>query len=107
MSLDVKLTAVRPTSVYDRNITHNLNKMADAAGIYQALWRPEEIHIKFARELIPLLENGLEKLKSNPEHYKQLNPPNGWGDYDGLVHFVQEYLDACKENPDAEVSVSR
>ena len=31
MSLDVYLTAVRPTVVYDRNITHNLNVMADAA----------------------------------------------------------------------------
>jgi hypothetical protein len=29
--------------VFDANITHNLNKMADAAGIYEACWRPEEI----------------------------------------------------------------
>jgi signal transduction histidine kinase len=28
------------------NITHNLNIMADKAGIYQHLWRPEEIGIK-------------------------------------------------------------
>ena len=34
MSLDVTLTAVRPTEVYSANITHNL-WMAEEAGIYQ------------------------------------------------------------------------
>ncbi len=28
--------------VYSANITHNLGEMADKAGIYYALWRPEE-----------------------------------------------------------------
>jgi hypothetical protein len=27
--------------VYDGNITHNLGRMADMAGIYYALWRPD------------------------------------------------------------------
>lgn len=31
---------------YHANITHNLGKMAEAAGIYHALWRPDEIGIK-------------------------------------------------------------
>lgn len=43
MSLDVYLTAVRPTEVFSANITHNLGEMADKAGIYKACWRPEEI----------------------------------------------------------------
>ena len=37
MSLDVYLKEVRETIIYDRSITHNLNKMADAAGIYKHL----------------------------------------------------------------------
>jgi hypothetical protein len=40
MSLDVYLEEVRPCTVYSSNITHNLNKMADEAGIYQALGAP-------------------------------------------------------------------
>ena len=40
MSLDVYLTAVRPTTVYESNITHNLGKMAAAAGIYSELLAP-------------------------------------------------------------------
>ena len=31
--------------VYSANITHNLNTMADEAGIYKHLWRPDEIKI--------------------------------------------------------------
>ena len=35
MSLDVWLVEVLPTEVYSANITHNLNRMADEAGIYE------------------------------------------------------------------------
>lgn len=107
MSLDVYLTAMRPTEVYWANITHNLNRMADEAGIYEALWRPEEIGITKAGELIEPLSIGLEKLKADPEHYEQFNSPNGWGTYEHFVPFVEKYLEACKENPDADVNVSR
>jgi len=93
--------------VFDYNITHNLGKMADAAGIYKALWRPEEIGIKTARELIMPLRDGLAKLKASPEEYKKHSPPNGWGTYEGLVEFVSRYLAACEKYPDATVEASR
>ena len=107
MSLDVYLTAVRPTEVYSRNITHNLNKMAMEAGIYEALWRPEEIGIVRADQLIEPLTVGLEKLKADPERFKEFNAPNGWGMYDNLINFVEDYLEACIKNPDAEVRACR
>jgi hypothetical protein len=93
--------------VYWRNITHNLGEMASTAGIYKELWRPEEIGITTAEQLIIPLSIGLDLLIRDPEHFKQLNPPNGWGDYEGFVGFVSDYLRACKENPEAEVHVSR
>lgn len=107
MSLDVYLTVSRPTEVYWRNITHNLNRMAAAAGVYTHLWRPDELGIKQAGELIVPLREGLERLRSDPEKFKALNPENGWGSYEGLVNFVEEYLAACEETPDAEVRASR
>lgn len=93
--------------VYWRNITHNLTKMADAAGIYDAMWRPDEHGMTHARMLIEPLRDGLRKLRAEPERFKAFNPSNGWGNYDGLVSFVAEYLQACIDHPDAEVSVSR
>jgi len=107
MSLDVSLSAMRETQVFDANITHNLGEMASHAGIYTALWRPEEIGITTAKELAPILEKGLIDLKADPERFKKFNPANGWGDYDGLVRFVEKYLAACKENHDAVISVDR
>lgn len=95
------------SQVYSANITHNLNRMADEAGIYHHLWRPDEIGVTKAAELIEPLKVGLELLKSDPDRFKAFNPSNGWGDYEGLVSFVERYLAACKEYPEAEVSVSR
>ena len=110
MSLDVSLTETLPTEVYWANITHNLGKMAKEAGIYYYLWRPEEIihsPVIHARQLIQALENGLEVLKSDPERFKDFNPANGWGNYESLIRFVENYLKSCREYPDSIVEVSR
>lgn len=93
--------------VYDSNITHNLGEMADKVGIYYHLWRPEELNITQAKELIVALEVGLEDLKNRKEYYEQFNSPNGWGMYEHFVPFVEEYLNACKEYPNAKIHISR
>lgn len=106
MSLDVYLLEVmQPASVFDANITHNLGRMAEEAGIYKALWRPDDIGLKKAVDLIPLLRAGLDRLREDPEHFKMFNPENGWGDYEGLVRFTARYLAACEEYPEASVKV--
>ena len=93
--------------LYDANITHNLNTMAEAAGIYQYLWHPEEVGVTKAAQLIDPLREGLAKLRADPEKFKAYNASNGWGLYEYLVPFVAEYLKACEEHPEADVSVSR
>src|SRR5688572_22094629 len=107
MSLDVYLIKSVPTKIFRANITHNLVTMAESAGIYRALWRPEDLEITEAGQLIHILEIGLSTLKADPERFKQLNPSNGWGNYECLVEFVEEYLKACKKDPDAVIEVSR
>jgi hypothetical protein len=92
---------------YDANITHNLGAMAKAAGIYEACWRPEEIGITHARQLIEPLRKGLQLLQSDPARFEKFNAPNGWGMYEHFVPWVSQYLSACEEYPDAKVSVSR
>lgn len=81
--------------------------MAEAAGIYKHLWRPDEIGVRTAGELVEPLSEGLRMLKSDPEKFKAFDDPDGWGVYEHFVPFVEEYLAACKEYPDGEVSVSR
>lgn len=93
--------------VFDYNITHNLGKMATEAGLYQYLWRPDELNISIAKDLIEPLKDGLGKLLDNPDYYKTFNPENGWGNFEGLLKFVSSYLKACIDYPNAEISVSR
>jgi hypothetical protein len=140
MSLDVYLLRERQISyddgteptketeiLYDANITHNLNVMAEKAGIYEALWRPyqlkedynipegdnvgefnfEEENTVIAKEIIPVIEKGLKDLKERPEYFEQFNSPNGWGMYHNFVPWVERYLEALKEYPKAKVEVSR
>ena len=114
MSLDVDLIVTQPVSVYSGNITHNLGAMAGAVvlsngmTLYDVLWRPDEQQgLKFARDIVNLLDEGWNILLSDPEKYKQFNPENGWGSYDGLEKFVYNYRNACWDNPDAELRVSR
>lgn len=113
--------------VYSANITHNLGDMADEAGIYEALWRPhrlkegynipeddydaeyafEEANPPKANEIIPVLEKGLADLKARPKHYEKFNSSNGWGMYDNFVPFVENYLNALKQYPDADIDIWR
>ena len=110
MSLDVYLSYEedgQEISVYSANITHNLVRMADAAGIYEACWRPEEKGWMHARDIIPTVEEGLKRLKEQPDYFKQFNAANGWGLYEHFVPWVERYLDALKKYPSATISVSR
>ena len=107
MSLDVYLEVMKPTEVYSANITHNLTGMAEEAGIYKHLWRPEEIGITEAEQLIQPLTDALALLKSDPARFEKHNAQNGWGLYIHFVPFVENHLEACKANPGAKVRVWR
>lgn len=93
--------------LFSQNITHNLNAMAGEAGIYEALWRPDEHGLTKAKQLVPLLEQGLHLLKSEPARMLRYQPTNGWGRYQDFVPWVERYLEACREHPEADVRVSR
>ncbi|MBD3261037.1 MAG: hypothetical protein GF334_05045 [Candidatus Altiarchaeales archaeon] len=104
MSLDFRLQI--EIELFWKNITHNLGKMADEAGIYKALWRPNENGYVYANDIIDILEKGLEDLKKRPKHFEKFNSPNGWGLYEHFVPFVQECYDACVKHPKAKIYVS-
>lgn len=114
MSLNVDLMVTQPCSVYSSNITHNLGKMAsevklsNGMTLYQVLWRPDEqVGLKYAKDISELLDEGWNIMMADPEHFKKFDPDNGWGSYEGLEKFVYNYRNACWDNPDAELSISR
>jgi len=107
MSLDISLMVTKLIVVYEVNITHNLGKMASEAGVYEACWRPEEIGAEKAKDIIPILEKGIALMESDRERFESFAPENGWGTYGNLLQFLRNHLAACKENPEAEIRVSR
>jgi hypothetical protein len=107
MSLDVMLHDESGHRVYSRNITHNLGTMAAEAGIYECLWRPDEHGITYARQIIEPLSAGLALLATEKRRFEQFNSPNGLGTWEHFVPFCADYLQACRDNPDATVRVSR
>jgi hypothetical protein len=113
--------------VYSANITHNLGKMADEAGLYEALWKPHRLKPGYnipkddhkaeweyednnpvrAHEIIEIIEKGLEDMKARPKHYEKFNSSNGWGMYHDFVPWIERYLAALKEFPESEVVCDR
>ena len=90
----------------DVHLTHNLTKMADAVGLYEVLWKPDEIGITMASQMIPFLEKGIKELRESPEHYKTFNAPNGWGTYEDFVRFCDSVLHWCNKYPDAVIEAN-
>lgn len=106
MSLDIYLEKQMLTTVYDANITHNLNTMAAEGGIYDLLWHPAESGIKLAGQLIEPLEFAIAAMKEDPARFKKHNSPNGWGMYEHFLPWLEKLPEACRENPDATVRAS-
>ena len=107
MSLDVILKDDDGNELFSSNITHNLNKMAMEAGIYQHLWRPEEIGITKAHQLIEPLSKGFALVVGDHKRFSKFDAENNWGVWTDFVMWLAEYLIACSKNPNANVSVSR
>jgi hypothetical protein len=82
-------------------------KLSNGMTLYQVLWRPDEMALDTADDIADLLDEGWNILLSDPERFKKFNPENGWGSYEGLCDFVYKYRNACWDNPDAELRISR
>lgn len=78
------------------NYTYNTSRMLYAVGID---WN--ELTGKPLTEVLPVLKTGLGVLHAEPERFKAMNPPNGWGSYDGLCRVLQEVIAEFEKHPKA------
>lgn len=114
MSLDLDLIVVGPHTVFDINITHNLNKMAEALGVYNILWHPEDLAKEagvdkiYVKNFIEPINKAIEKLSTNMEYYqKKYGPKNGWGSAQGLLEDLRKIRQAIEDNPNGYFEASR
>ena len=73
------MTELPDNEVYSGNITHNLHKMAEEAGVCNCLWRPHKVGIGRAEQLVKPLRQGLEQA---PGQHDLLEPQRGQGRWD-------------------------
>lgn len=81
------------------NLTYNLSPMLWAAGMPP--WK-EFIGMR-AGDAGSIWQAVVDELQDDPDKYKELNPANGWGDYDGAVEVLTALAAACMQHPDATV----
>ena len=103
---------------WSANITHNLGGMASKVPVnlkdgtqttlYYACWRPKEILDKpNTNEVLDLLIQGLIYMIEHRKELLQYESPNGWGTYNGFMKFLLNYKQACEDNLNCEIEVSR
>ena len=100
MSYEVRLEAFVRADVYEANITSNLGEMFRTALGYSVLDLP-----RTAGDCIEPLERAVHDMIVSPDIYREMNPPNGWGDYNGALTFLQRLLQACRVYPNATVEI--
>ena len=81
--------------------------MATEAGIYKACWRPEEIGIIQAFQLIEPLTVAIATMRADRPRFEKFNSENGWGLYVNFLPWIDDYLAACHANPTAFVNACR
>lgn len=114
MSWDAYLYDDRGHCEGDWNYTHNTNRMIAEAlkavdiatpkcdgplgGVIGPAWW-YELDGKSGPDGAAYLDKIIRALESDPGKYRQMNPENGWGDYDSLVKTLSDMRASVPEWP--------
>jgi len=105
MSYDIYLEATEPyaSSVEIGNITYNIAPMwvvaLGGAGIRRFEGAP-------GVEAAGPLSEGVERMRADPATYRAMNPPNGWGNYEGALEYLDRLARACALHPSHRIRIS-
>ena len=119
MSWDIYLTDDRGHSEGEWNYTHNCNGMIEAALGDATEGTPEPFWSVLAGgksgmgrrswwslldgcngpEGAALLDRIISGMEADPERFRAMNPPNGWGDYDSLLRVLRSMRAAVPDWP--------
>ena len=102
--LEVDLGGPEPIEVHSANITHNVKSMWAEAGVYSALY---ESHGQVARTVLPALKGGLKAMTDDPDRYRKMDSPNGWGTYEDAAIWIAQLIEEIERMPNAIIYVSK
>lgn len=88
--------------VFHLNVTYNLSPILQDAGWR---WDSDTLEGRSAADVGEWAMYTLRNLEAQPEKYRAMNPPNGWGNYDDLVRDWRCFIDAIRKYPETTVRV--
>lgn len=101
--LEIDTGGAEPAPVgNDWNYTSNMSGAWRAAGADLA-----EFDGRLAGDCRPILFEAIKEMRANPEKYRAMDAPNGWGTYDTLLPALDRLLIELSKHPKAIVRVSR
>lgn len=62
-------------------------------------------HVPCSEAAGPLAE-AVRRMEADPDTYREMNPPNGWGDYEGALAYLRRLSEACATHPKCRIRVS-
>ena len=104
MGLDFSVKAWAYNTVINENITHNLVDMWEKAGIYDVLYNSNGEKVK---HILGALEKGYADMYDNPEEYRKLDSPNGWGTYVDAMYWLKNLIQQMKQYPDGIIGIDK
>lgn len=98
--LEIDTGADEPVEITSFNYTTNCAPMWREAGIdlRECTGAP-------CSEAAGPIADAVKRMEADPDTYKAMNPPNGWGDYDGALNFLRNIAAACTQHPKAHLRV--
>jgi hypothetical protein len=55
---------------------------------------------------VDILRGAVDRMRGDPDTYRDMNPPNTWGSYELALAVLEKLLAACVEHPDGRIHVS-
>lgn len=92
------------TDVEDTDYTYNVAPMFVRAFKHETGIRM--LNGMTGASALPLLQAAISDMESARDVYLEMNPPNGWGSYDGALALLRRLAEWCAKRPELTLVVS-
>lgn len=65
-----------------------------------------EFHDAPCSEAAGPLADAVQRMEADPGKYREMNPPNGWGDYEGALRYLRRLAEACAKHSKCTIKIS-
>lgn len=102
MSLDLWLSSKPCLTCGDIKQTEIFNYTYNVWPMWNEIFQTHEMvnidNLTGAQSIV-ILNYASRILRESPFIFKKMNPPNGWGSYEGFIEYIETLIKAAKEHP--------